>query len=461
MVGHLRWLAFVRKLLSTESRAWQLTVRSRRGRRSNHAPDYPGAASCRNPKYLLHHFVHHFSAWHLQKEMGGGIRKRCLNCWRPPRGEWRTGPDGARTLCRGCASKYGKRSLTLYEDPAGNLSVIPSPGAQPVVVKSFRKDAHGVSDMARPVVASAHAKLKPQVVVPSSPTLTGWGGEAPVQGLPAMQRLGDDCDSEEQISSNNTDDDDMDEIRGDNDWKPNPARKRRGASASARRNGLVVKEEHSLDSSHREDVGVLVKAEKPELCEDEGSGDCEKRIAGLSPATVTATCCAFAAKPESNVATPLSPGQRCEKLGTAVKSEDDDDDDDERTVSLCTCLWPEADARDCRCGRRDTPGLGARIDNHGRWWHQVFVEATLREGGSVGEAKMIRTQCFLLTTQITFSRFEELLQALFAVAKPFTVHYKGDWGCNMRVASDEELMEFFAFARCVAPSSVVVELMPS
>lgn len=52
---------------------------------------------------------------------------------------WRTGPDGARTLCKDCIDLYHDCKLTLFRHRDGRISMIGDDGGKPVCTLGFRR----------------------------------------------------------------------------------------------------------------------------------------------------------------------------------------------------------------------------------------------------------------------------------------------------------------------------------
>lgn len=69
----------------------------------------------------------------------GSIVGFCWRCKVTQSHGWRSGPDGARTLCKGCFDVYRNCKLILFQCRDGSISVMPKDGAKAVIMLGFQR----------------------------------------------------------------------------------------------------------------------------------------------------------------------------------------------------------------------------------------------------------------------------------------------------------------------------------
>ena len=60
------------------------------------------------------------------KSVHGGERKKCLHCSTEKTPQWRTGPDGPKTLCNACGVRFKSGRLVPEYRPAASPTFVPS-----------------------------------------------------------------------------------------------------------------------------------------------------------------------------------------------------------------------------------------------------------------------------------------------------------------------------------------------
>lgn len=84
---------------------------------------------------------------------------RCVHCRTAETPLWRTGPDGAKTLCNACGVRFKKGKLVLYRTAAGELTAVKQPDSAPVVVPPPPKKAPKKSSASMAAVTAAVATV--------------------------------------------------------------------------------------------------------------------------------------------------------------------------------------------------------------------------------------------------------------------------------------------------------------
>lgn len=123
-------------------------------------------------------------------EVAARAALRCVHCRTTETPLWRTGPDGAKTLCNACGVRFKKGKLILYRNDAGNLTAIKQTDSEPVVVppppKKALKPKKPTNGTDRTASAAAGKVAGKTVSKPSAQTTTVGGRHPPSTAPPSM-----------------------------------------------------------------------------------------------------------------------------------------------------------------------------------------------------------------------------------------------------------------------------------
>eukprot|EP00177_Eucheuma_denticulatum_P002084 GFKZ01003725.1.p1 GENE.GFKZ01003725.1~~GFKZ01003725.1.p1 ORF type:complete len:540 (-),score=81.53 GFKZ01003725.1:2148-3767(-) len=113
---------------------------------------------------------------------------RCLvpSCGATSSNQWGVSPDGPRTLCCRCYSRYYQNRLPLYQDrDTKALSVIPTENSRPMLILGFPPGKHG-RDLSRPIVRP----MTPSEIEVAQATAPSWRGGSAQPSTPSYPSSG-------------------------------------------------------------------------------------------------------------------------------------------------------------------------------------------------------------------------------------------------------------------------------
>lgn len=132
----------------------KLPFRRTRGQKRRFSDDFEASERRNQSKEDLQRRLAEVSHKRRRNEPGSW----CRNCETKDTSRWQAGPDGHRTLCTPCSSRYKNKDILLFGDKEGKVSLQPGSGRHPVVVTGWggcgSGPRAGQRDLTKPLVRS-------------------------------------------------------------------------------------------------------------------------------------------------------------------------------------------------------------------------------------------------------------------------------------------------------------------
>lgn len=357
--------------------------------------------------------------------VGGQQPSKCAACSLiKPNEKFRSGPDGARTLCSACFAAYKKhQSLQLFVSSSGKVSTKKFPGARRVLRYKFRELQHKLYSQrfldphiieVAPEQAQSERKLCCKSEPPNATSVDKARDQLGCKRDPCSQEL-PKAKANAKESAGST--------PGARECQKRPAElldkqpeRERATKKMKKNNSARPSREHS-EQEHRPHVSSspVVPEEATDPRKDVTRLRTPVKQAPLPSSTVDTTLLPLAVRPD--VGCDTTPTVRADSL------------------------WPrsayEESERNFMLAR---PGASAFNSEGSRVFYSV--KATRRT--STGTAAEVHR--FSVPGDVTFDLFETGIKGLFGLASRLKLAYLDDEGDDVIVTSSNELAEMFTLA---------------